>query len=564
MPDAKEEQSHCSNPIRTSAGESVALEHSDNRSNGLNDDRSSSIAGNSPVWLPSSTSTGHHHILSDQIHNSPFQYVDYQQPSLSTMVEHSSWKVSTAPELLEPNPAPQYLSLNPHCQTNDLSGSVISDHPHPPRQNAERHGSAGVSPDVLTDDGIFGPGSTYQELHLALRKEIFQSTQPQPRSSQSSTTNTSHTVQRAESNSATPELTTKLEALLWNNWISEIAPWMDKFDHDTHFQHTLPALAQTTLHLKCSLLALSARQLERKTGDIPSSTSLGLYQCAIHLLLPLLHLKDTSILASCVLLCVLEMGSCSPKAWRRHLDGCANLIRSMGIRGDCGGGLEQALFWCFARMDVCGALISTTQTLIPCSEWLSNLQQPYQTKQFEDHASRACFLLAKVLELLDDWLTADRDTASDHLKRNWISLFDELKQWQLNLSLEMLPVFSHSGSTDDNPFPTVIYSNGAAVSGNQLWHTAMLIMLRRKPTSIKVESRSMLWHARHICGISQSNAHHGAWVNSIQPLWIAGRLMSSPAEHCCILELFAKIEKETGWNAAWRAADLREYWGDLT
>jgi len=39
----------------------------------------------------------------------------------------------------------------------------------------------------------------------------------------------------------------------------------------------------------------------------------------------------------------------SPKAWRRHLDGCACLLRAMNIRGDSGG-VEQALFWCFARM----------------------------------------------------------------------------------------------------------------------------------------------------------------------------------------------------------------------
>lgn len=78
------------------------------------------------------------------------------------------------------------------------------------------------------------------------------------------------------------------------------------------------------------------------------------------------------MVASCVVLCVLEMMSCklhtdtdllrptypvsitdlclgSPKMWRRHLDGSASLILSLGING-FSGGLEQALFWCFARM----------------------------------------------------------------------------------------------------------------------------------------------------------------------------------------------------------------------
>lgn len=38
--------------------------------------------------------------------------------------------------------------------------------------------------------------------------------------------------------------------------------------------------------------------------------------------------------------------------WRRHLDGCASLIQSVGING-FSSGLEKALFWCFARMGLC-------------------------------------------------------------------------------------------------------------------------------------------------------------------------------------------------------------------
>lgn len=115
------------------------------------------------------------------------------------------------------------------------------------------------------------------------------------------------------------------------------------------------------------MLALSARQLERKFPDRPA-TSLGLYQEAIHQLVPQLQTRTTTVVASCVVLCVLEMMSCkltslqaglsvlaadlfpgSPKMWRRHLDGSASLILSLGING-FSGGLEQALFWCFARM----------------------------------------------------------------------------------------------------------------------------------------------------------------------------------------------------------------------
>lgn len=144
---------------------------------------------------------------------------------------------------------------------------------------------------------------------------------------------------------------------------------LDKFDNQRRFVRVLPPLAREHPHLRFSMLALSARQLERKFPDRPA-TSLGLYQEAIHQLVPQLQTRTTTVVASCVVLCVLEMMSCklqtvlaraglpilttdldpgSPKMWRRHLDGSASLILSLGING-FSGGLEQALFWCFARM----------------------------------------------------------------------------------------------------------------------------------------------------------------------------------------------------------------------
>ena len=107
-----------------------------------------------------------------------------------------------------------------------------------------------------------------------------------------------------------PEITPHREYVLWKTWIHEVAPWLDKFDNQRHFEHKIPMIAKTTPHLKNSILALCARQIERKENLNSSSESLGLYQEAIHLLLPEPQTKDTAVIASCVILCVLEMISC--------------------------------------------------------------------------------------------------------------------------------------------------------------------------------------------------------------------------------------------------------------
>lgn len=82
------------------------------------------------------------------------------------------------------------------------------------------------------------------------------------------------------------------------------------FDNQRHFASTFTQMAKTSAHLRYSILALSARQLERQQNAKSQSESLSLYQEAIHLLLPELGSKTTPVIASCVILCVLEMLSC--------------------------------------------------------------------------------------------------------------------------------------------------------------------------------------------------------------------------------------------------------------
>lgn len=463
-----------------------------------------------------------------------------------------------------------------------------------------------TTPDAALEDGIFLPGSAYHELHSTLRNHLIQevrSNGPTRACSPADTTcirvsNDNDNDEDSSSSSSglalpsvpphpspSPDheplrLSGEDEVALWKNWFEEISPWVDKFDNDRHFQHVLPGMARSHDHLRYSMLALSARQRELKSPSRATDLSLSLYQEAIHLLLPQLSTRATPVIASCIVLCVLEMCSCSPKAWRRHLDGCASLMGAVGMTG-FDGGLEQALFWCFARMDVCGGLISSVKTLIPTGHWASRVDMAADAELFRSApgfamwANYAVYLCAQVLDLLAPLARANPgglffEGPRHHdagYRARWLALWRLIDEWHALRPPEMCHVFAlpSASSSSENPFPAVVYSNAAAISGNQTYHTAALLMLQNKPASLRLgpRSRSALWHARQICAISMSNHHHGAWTNSIQPLWIAGRCMSHPAEHRAILELYAKIERESGWSTKWRADDLQEFWGDL-
>ncbi|CAG7976238.1 unnamed protein product [Penicillium nalgiovense] len=454
--------------------------------------------------------------------------------------------------------------------------------------------------DLVND--VFLPGSAYEALHTTLRNRQLWTALPDipnRRSSQDSIppVHTPVAVSDAGSFSRNKrqsrgleysrrfELSPEREHILWGNYLNEICSWLDMFDNHRHFASTFPQMAKSSTHLRYSILALSARQLERQQNRKSQSESLYLYQEAIHLLLPELGSKTTPVIASCVILCVLEMLSCNPKEWRRHLDGCAYLIQAAGING-FSGKEEQALFWCFARMDVCGGLISEEETIIPIHNWrpvgmsYSEAAQTFISSSktnLDTYANYTVYLVARTLNVLfgcasrtshpcTSCQSVPNDDGDSYVDR-WADSFERVEEWYDNRPAQMKSIFSVAASEReglDRAFPIALYGNGAAISGNQMYHVAALLLLQRKPKTLTLSKRprSVLWHARQICAISASNGHHGCWTNALQPLWIAGKAMSHYSEHTAIVETLVKIERETGWATAWRVEDLKEFWGE--
>ncbi len=449
------------------------------------------------------------------------------------------------------------------------------------------------SPDMYA---TYYPDPAYKELHSVLHNHMVETAratvltrQGTPEIAQESTTGSKEIIpgllpERAVSEGSPPiikpadRVVSRRELELWQNYLEEVAVWLDMFDVERNFQLKIPMMAKTADHLHYSILSLSARQMERIHPDKPSTESLTLYQKAIELIVRELHTLDTSVIASCVLLCVLEMMSSSPRAWGRHLEGCAMLLQAAGINGTVGG-VRQALFWCFARMDVWGGFLSDTTTKIPTSRWfvpsgsMSSAVSRFKTGSigFDSYANYAVFLCASVVNVLSNrGSTRPRDSSS-HLNYSysarWKALFDLLEDWYDSRPEEMQPLMACSTTLEDlqHPFPIILYGTSPAINGNQLYHASLLLMLQEKPKDVRLgkSHKSIQWHARQICGIATSNRVHGPWINALHPLWIAGKVMSHPIEHRVILETLACIEKETGWATSWRAEDLKEYWGEI-
>jgi hypothetical protein len=365
-------------------------------------------------------------------------------------------------------------------------------------------------------------------------------------------------------------------------WITECAPWLDMFDNERHFGQQVPIVAQHSAAVLHAMLAIGARTAERQGRAEGSRDSMELYSQAITSLTSSLNTREPTVVVTACLLCVLEMMSVSPRDWRRHVEGCAALFASSGING-FSGGMLQAVFWCYARMDLCGAIIANgaEATVLSIEKWIllddfhgleaardDEIKRRFwqRGQQVPDmYANLAVYLCAKVCDLLfrrTRYVEVGDNNGCGHdaFTCEWSRLWDDLQEWATKRPAEMLPV----KSVRDGSFPRIFFSHWAAISSNQLYHTACILMLEIR--GIEELDRpeqvySLLWHARRVVGISLTNPHPGCINNAIQPLYVAGKLFTHREEQTVIVKLIDSIEAATGWGSRWRIKDLEAIWG---
>lgn len=127
---------------------------------------------------------------------------------------------------------------------------------------------------------------------------------------------------------------------------------------------------------------------------------------------------------------------------------------------------------------------------------------------YDQYANFSTFLCASALQRI----SASQDAG--YVQR-WDELNSIIEQWYESRPSQMRPVFTSFDKTKDT-FPIIVFSNPPAISGNQMFHSASLLMLQAKPKRGKTRSsKSTFWHARQIVGISASNCNQ-----YVKPTWL--------------------------------------------
>lgn len=148
--------------------------------------------------------------------------------------------------------------------------------------------------------------------------------------------------------------------------------------------------------------------------------------------------------------------------------------------------------------------------------------------------------------------------------QNWKSLTESLNMWYTNRPRDFKPMWEVDER--EELFPLVLFTNGAAILANQLYHTSMLLLLQNRPRTLpKEHGRSVLisplWHAQRICAISLNNDTRTNWDFSLlASFYLAAKRMTYEPQQKTILRGIDRIGSLTGWNVNALSAQLVQEW----
>jgi hypothetical protein len=162
------------------------------------------------------------------------------------------------------------------------------------------------------------------------------------------------------------------------------------------------------------------------------------------------------------------------------------------------------------------------------------------------------------------------DSASPGIRvTGWVGLTEELDAWYSRRPSEFRSIFEIESSDDE--FPVLLFSHGASTFANQLYHTAMLLLLLHKPRtaqitkSYRASSTSFLWHIRRICGIALNNELRSSWDLSLLASFVmAAKKLTHEVQHQTILGGLDRVAKITGWDTSYWKTTLQDEWGNIS
>ncbi|KAF2721555.1 hypothetical protein K431DRAFT_209979, partial [Polychaeton citri CBS 116435] len=371
-------------------------------------------------------------------------------------------------------------------------------------------------------------------------------------------------------------LNSQEETLFMQVFVEEVGLWMDSMDPMKHFSRLLPFHSLSEPMLLNAFLACGARHLTLVNPAYTEEKALHYYDTATRYLLKNLQNpnRDTVICATtAVILNVYEI--MSEKALQRmnHIAGARALIKECGWNARAQG-IGAACFWLNVGLEVLSCLHFNWQCAWDPDDW--GLEFDLSREQYngreEVWTHKMLYIIAKVCNFratIPRFQEPDRraeQIRQQHRYEEWCRLKGYCDAWNNNIPRTMHPMsyLYPSQTTSKSAFPEVWLIKRTTIVARLFYHTAMLLLAQVNPyykadTGAMAEQQTL--HAQMICGIAAHVKDRGVASVAIRSLAHAAEVLTDRREQEEVLQIFDKINKETGWRIGFVYKELKEKWG---
>jgi len=366
------------------------------------------------------------------------------------------------------------------------------------------------------------------------------------------------------------------EVLFMQVFVEEVGLWMDSMDGQKHFSRLLPFHALGEPMLLNAFLACGARHLTLVNPMYHEDKALFYYDTATTQLLRSLQnpQRDTVCCATtAVILNVYEIMSEKEMQRMNHIAGARALIKECGWSARSTG-IGAACFWLNVGMELLSCLHFNWQVAWEPDQWGvdMNFQQETESGKEEIWVHRMLYIMGKIANFRASIPRFQEASPHDEQMRRqarfaeWQRLKNLCDSWNESIPRTMHPMgYLHPSQTSSkSAFPEVWLIKRATIVGRLFYHTAMCLLAQINPIMVKETeemNRMQLQHAHLICGIVAHVKDRGVASVALRSLAIAAECLVIRREQEEVLEIFEKIQKETGWKVGFLGKELRAKWG---
>ncbi|KAL8756381.1 MAG: hypothetical protein Q9184_004522 [Pyrenodesmia sp. 2 TL-2023] len=366
------------------------------------------------------------------------------------------------------------------------------------------------------------------------------------------------------------------ELLFMQVFVEEVGLWMDSLDPYKHFSRLLPFESLHEPMLLNAFLACGARHLALVNPIYSEDKALHYYDDATTRLLEALQNpnRDTVICATtAVILNVYEIMSERPLQRMNHIAGARALIKECRWTAKTRG-VGAACFWINVGMELLSCIRFNWQVAWDPDLWGVDMDfsREIDYGREEGWTYRLMYIVAKIANFRS---SAPRQAEStQHAEQvrlqnrfnEWNRLKDWIDSWNNASPRTLRPMgylYPHQ-TTSKSAFPEVWLIKRTSIVARLFYHTGMCLLAQTHPVlSTRTPEMHDLQqsHAHDLCGIVAHNKDRGVASVAIRSLAIAAECLVSRREQEEVLEIFDRIQKETGWRTGFLHKELKEKWG---